>query len=130
MMAADATKQGTVEAPTTNVSWATGALVLAAIVAIIAKLAGVVVAPGLRGLASQSVVDGAETVTAALAYTLSAFLVALVCGGSFELARVRQLGLLPRAAAVGLSGLVVALASPAVVTRLHVLAALLLAVVT
>ncbi len=113
-----------------NVGWASGALMLTGVVAVVAKIAGVIVAPGLRGEASARTVDIAETVTATLAYLLAALLVALVCGASFELARVRRIGVVARGAVVGLSGLVVALASPAVVTRLHTLAALLLAVMT
>lgn len=113
-----------------SVAWAAGALVLTAGIAVVAKTVGVLVAPGLRGVAPQRTVESFELVSATLAYTLAALLVALVCGGSFELARARRIGVAPRGVVVGLSGLVVALASPAVVERLHTLAALMLALVT
>lgn len=128
MMAAETTDANKPEA--LPVGWATSALFLTGIVAVVAKIAGVVVAPGLRGTAAQSTIDLTDTVTAALAYTLSGLLVALVCAGSFELARAKAVPVVPRALVVALSGLVVALASPAVVSRLIVLAALVLAVLT
>src|SRR5262249_53743542 len=102
----------------------------AGVIAVLAKVFGVIVAPGLRGEASQRTVENVEVASATLAYLLAALLVALVCGGSFELARVKRIGVLARGSVVGLSGLIVPLASPAVVTKLHTLAALLLAVVT
>ena len=112
------------------ISWATGALVITGVVGICAKWLGVLVAPGVRGVLSQKVVDLIETGSAAFAYTLAALLVALVCGASFELARARRIGAIPRGIVVAISGLVVALASPAVVMRLNTAAALALAVVT
>jgi hypothetical protein len=115
---------------TTSTGWASSALLTAAVVAVAAKISGVVIAPGLRGLASQKTMDVVDVATAALAYTLTGLLVALLCTGSFELARARRIGLGARSAVVALSGLVVALASPAVVTRLPVLAALVLSIVT
>jgi hypothetical protein len=89
-----------------------------------AKLLGVIVAPGMRGIASQQAMELAELAAATLGYTFAALLVALICGGSFELARARKVGLVTRASVVGTSGLIVALASPAVVHRLHSAAAL------
>jgi hypothetical protein len=115
---------------TTSTAWAAGALMITAGLAVVAKVAGVVLAPGLRGLGSQKTMDFVDTGSAALAYTLAGLLVALLCAGSFELARVRRIGIGARATVVGLSGLVVALASPAVITRLHPIAALVLAIIT
>src|SRR5262249_17958611 len=65
----------------------------------------------------------------ALAYTLSALLVALVCGASFELARAKGVGLAARGGVVAASGLIIALASPAVVERLTTVPTLAPAVV-
>ena len=113
----------------TNVGWASGALILTAIVGLLAKTLGILVAPGMRGIASQKAMVAAEIATAALGYVFAALLVALVCGGSFELARVRRIGVPVRGTAVAISGLVVALASPSVVQRLHAPAAVSLAVV-
>lgn len=112
-----------------SVAWAAGALILTAIVGLLAKTLGVLVQPGMRGIASQKTMDTTEIATAALGYVFAALLVALVCGGSFELARVRRIGVPVRGTVVAISGLVVALASPSVVQRLHTPAALALAVV-
>ncbi|MBX3192253.1 MAG: hypothetical protein KF819_35010 [Labilithrix sp.] len=113
-----------------SVAWAAGTLVLTAVVGALAKIFGVIVAPGMRGVASQKAMDVTELVSASLGYTFAALLVALICGGSFELARVRKIGIGSRGSVVATSGLVVALASPAVVQRLHTMAALALAIVT
>lgn len=113
-----------------SIAWAGGALVITGVVAILAKVFGVLVAPGVRGTVGQRTVELVDTLTATLGYTLAAFLVALVCGGSFELARARKLPVFARGAVVAVSGLVVALASPAVVQRLPALASIALAVVT
>ncbi len=115
--------------PTISVAWAGSALVLTAVVGALAKTLGVVVAPGLRGVASQKTVEAVELLSSTLAYTFAALLVALVCGGSFELARARKVGVVSRGSVVAVSGLVVALASPAVVGRLHTMAGVSLAVV-
>jgi hypothetical protein len=116
-------------ATSTSIAWAGSALVLTAIVGAAAKIFGVVVAPGMRGIASQGAMEFTEIVSATLGYTFAALLVALICGGSFELARVRKIGVASRGSVVAISGLVVALASPAVVQRLHTAAALALALV-
>ena len=112
-----------------SIAWAGSALVLTAVVGAAAKLLGVLVAPGMRGVASQRAMELTELVSATLSYTFAALLVALICGGSFELAKVRKIGVVTRGSVVAVSGLVVALASPAVVQRLHTAAALALALV-
>ncbi len=114
----------------TAVGWAQGALLLTAVVAIAAKTVGVVVAPGARGVAGESVVVFLDRASGTLAYTLTALLVALVCGGSFELARARAVNAAARGTVVAVSGLVVALASPAVVERLSTAPSVALSVVT
>ena len=114
----------------TTVGWAGGALILTAIVAIAAKTLGVVVAPGSRGVLSGKGVNAVDIASGTLAYTLVALLVALVCGASFELARARRVNVFARGGVVAVSGLIVALASPAVVERLNTVPALALAVIT
>lgn len=104
-------------------------MLLTAAVAVIAKIFGVVVAPGARGMFSGATVNVIETTSATLAYTLTALLVALVCAASFDLARARSTSGVARGGVVALSGLIVALASPAVVERLGTLPSLALAVV-
>lgn len=115
--------------PTISVAWAGSALVLTAVIGALAKTLGVVVAPGMRGVASQKMVESVELLSATLGYTFAALLIALVCGGSFELARARKINVTSRGSVVAISGLVVALASPAVVGRLHTMAGIALAVV-
>jgi hypothetical protein len=112
-----------------SIGWAGSALLLTAIVGAAAKVFGVLVAPGMRGIASQRAMEATEIIASTLGYTLAALLVALICGGSFELARARKIGVGSRGSVVAVSGLVVALASPAVVQRLHTAAALALAIV-
>lgn len=102
----------------TTIGWAGGALLLTTAVAIAAKVLGVVIAPGARGLASERTMNLLETTSGTLAYALTTLLVVLVCGGSFELARSRTVHVIARGAVVASSGLVIALASPAVVGRL------------
>jgi len=114
----------------TTVGWAGSALILTAVVAIAAKTVGVVVAPGSRGVLSGRWVNAIDLVSGTLAYTLVALLVALVCGASFELARARRVNVTARGGVVAVSGLVVALASPAVVERLHTAPSLALAVIS
>lgn len=114
---------------TTNVAWAGSALVLTVAVGAAAKIFGVLIAPGMRGVASQRAMDAVELLSATLSYTFAALLVALICGGSFELARARRIGVVSRGAVVAISGLVVALASPAVVQRVHTMAGVALAIV-
>ncbi len=116
-------------APALNIAWAGSALVLTAVVGAAAKTMGVLVAPGMRGVASQGAMVAVELVSSTLGYTFVALLVALICAGSFELARVRKIGVISRGSVVAISGLVVALASPAVVQRLHTMAAVALAIV-
>ncbi len=114
----------------TTVGWAGSALILTAVVAIAAKTVGVVVAPGARGVLSGRMVNAIDIVSGALAYTLVALLVALVCGASFELARARRVNVAARGGVVAVSGLVVALASPAVVERLNAAPSLALSVIS
>lgn len=113
----------------TSIAWAGSALVITVLVGVAAKIFGVLIAPGMRGIASQGAMEFTEIASATLSYTFAALLVALICGGSFELARVRKISVASRGSVVAISGLVVALASPAVVQRLHTMATLVLALV-
>ena len=79
----------------------------AAFAAVAAGLAALVVAPGVRGNASESVVVMADRASAVLAYFLGAVLFALVIWGAVELMRALSVGLPPRLALIGTGGLVV-----------------------
>ena len=125
-----ASAAGSANTATGSVTWASGMLLITAVVGIVAKTIGVLVAPGTRGVVSQKAVDTFEILSAAAGYTFAGLLVAVVCGGSFELARVKKVPVAVRGAVVALSGLTVALASPAVVQRLHAGASFVLAIVT
>lgn len=120
----------------TSIEWAEGALVATAVIAVAAKITGSVLAPGSRGVLDGRMVNLVETSSGALAYVLTALLVSLVCAASFELARAQPApapatpGKISRVAVVAVSGLVVALASPAVVERLGTVPSLALALVT
>lgn len=126
-MAELANEERTTTAP---IAWAGGALLLTGVVAVLAKAFGIVIAPGLRGVAEGKTIDLVDLGTATLAYAFAALLVALVCGASFELAKTKRVPLVVRGGVVAFSGLVVALASPAVITRLQPGAAFALAIVT
>jgi len=111
-------------------SWAGQALTMTAALAIVAKIIGTIIARGLHSNVGDTIVETFDTLSATFAYTLAALLVALVCAASFELARVTRIHVAARASVVGVSGLVVALASPAVVQHLHTYASLALSVTT
>lgn len=113
----------------TTIGWAGSALLLTAALAVAAKIAGVIVAPAARGLFASSTVTLVETASGAFAYTLTALLVALVGGASFELARASKVNVLARGGVVAATGLVIALASPAVIERLSTVPSVLLGVI-
>ncbi len=109
--------------------WAAGSLSLTAGLAVAAKVLGVIVAPGVRGAASTGVVEGAQLLSAVFGYVLMGLLVGLAGVGAFEIAKAHRLPPSSRFPVVGLSGLAIALASPAVVDRLPKTIALALALV-
>jgi hypothetical protein len=111
------------------IGWAGSALILTVGIAVVAKIAGVILLPGARGIAGEATINILDAASGALAYTLTALLVALVCSASFELARSRAVHVVARGAVVATSGLIVALASPAVVERLSALPSVVLAVI-
>ena len=89
-----------------------------AFTAVAAGITGVLVAPGVRGNASESIVVAADRVGAALAYFLVGLLVALVLWGATELVRARGVGIVPRVALIGAGAAVVAMSSPGLGDRL------------
>lgn len=133
MMAESTTSSSSVASPSLPVpslAWADSALILTAIVAALAKVAGVLIVPGMRGVASQAAIDNVELASSTLSYATLALFVALAATGSFLLAREARVGLGTRATVIALTGLELALASPAAVSRLHTLATLMLAIMT
>ncbi len=90
----------------------------AAFTAVAAGVIGVLVAPGVRGNATESVVVAADRTSAALAYFLVGLLVALVLWGATELVRAHGVGIVPRVALIGSGAAVVAMSSPGLRERL------------
>jgi hypothetical protein len=95
--------------------------------AVAAGVMGLIVAPGVRGNASERAVVGTEWTSAALAYFLDGLLVALLLWGALELVRTRAIGVLPRVALVTAGAAVVAMTSPGLRDRLPVPLSLLVA---
>jgi len=91
----------------------------AAFSAVAAGLAALVVAPGVRGNASEAVVVVADRTSAVLAYFLGSLLLSLVLWGAVELARAVSVSLSSRLALIGTGGLVLFLAVFGVWERLR-----------
>jgi hypothetical protein len=91
---------------------------VAAFAAVAAGITGLLVAPGVRGNASESVVVAADRASAAFAYFLVGLLVALVLWGATELVRARGVGVVPRVLLIGSGAAVVAMCLPGLGDRL------------
>jgi len=102
----------------------------AAFAAVAAGVAGVIVAPGVRGNASETVVERADLAASALSYFLVAVLVALVIWAGFELVRTRGVALAARVALVGGGSVAVTIACFGLRQRLIPDHAVLLSAVT
>lgn len=115
---------------TTNKAWSVEDLLyVAGAVGIVAKVFGVCIAPGARGVLGEGAVNFVETAAAAFSYVLVGLLLLLICGASFELARVRSVSTVARGSVITLAGLILALAAPAALARLSALPSLVLAIV-
>jgi hypothetical protein len=84
----------------------------AAFAAVAAGAMGLIVAPGIRGNASEWVVAHAEGLAATLSYFLVGLLVALLLWGAIELLRSQGVGVFARIALIGGAAVVIAFASP------------------
>ncbi|MDB4946876.1 MAG: hypothetical protein JWP97_6410 [Labilithrix sp.] len=104
------------------------ALLLTATLGVLAKALGVLVLPGMVGTTSQRAIELVEPLAATVSYAFAALLAMLAAFGAFELSRSRDVGVVVRGAAIGLSGLVVALAAPSVVSRLQIVPSMALAI--
>jgi hypothetical protein len=100
---------------------------VASLSAVAAGVMGVIVAPGVRGNASEQTVVWTEWASEALAYFLDGLLVALLLWGALELVRARTIGVFARAALIGAGAAVVAMSAPGLRDRLPVPLALLVA---
>ncbi len=111
--------------PTLRAAWLLRSTTL---IVCVASLLGVLVAPGIPGNATGRVVEAWQQGADVFAYAAASLLMALLLMGSYELARAPRLALAPRVIAVGASGLVLALAAPAMRDKLHPVAAIFLAI--
>jgi hypothetical protein len=96
--------------------------------AVIGAALGRVVAPGLRGNASEKVVVFWDRASAIGAYAMSCALVGVALHGIFEVARRPKIGLFARIVSIGGVGIVVATVVSAFQRRLPVALAVLMAV--
>lgn len=105
-----------------------GALVLRAVVgvALAARVAGVA-SRELRGVASSRALEVVEVVAGALGYGAAALLVGVAAVACFALARDTRVPVVSRGVVVTLGGLVLAVASPALLVRLEARGAFVLA---
>lgn len=106
----------------------TSFLRLTAIVSVIAAALGIVVAPGLRGVAGETVVEPVNRLSWALSYFMCGLVVATAVLASVELTRPSRLSAFTRAVAIGASGGVLALSTPALSRPLPAPVALALSV--
>jgi hypothetical protein len=107
---------------------ASGFLRLTAGVSVIAAAFGLVVAPGLRGVAADAVVDPMNRIAWALAYFMCGLLVAAIILAMTELARAFRIPVGARGAVIGATGAVLALSTPALARTLPAPVAIALAV--
>ena len=123
----EAEDQGAVHirAPALRATWF---LRLTAGVSVIAAAMGVVVAPGLRGVAADAVVDPVNRIAWALAYFMCGLVAASIIFAMSELARVSRIPVGARGAAIGATGAVLALSVPALARTLPAPVAVALAI--
>jgi hypothetical protein len=107
-----------------------GLLRLTGIVGFLAALMGVLIAPGLRGLAGDRVVDLSNHFAWTLAYFFSGLLVALIGVAAYELSRTGRFHNVWKGMGVSAAGLAAALAAPALLRPLPTIEAAVLALVT
>ena len=113
--------------PTAEVAWL---LRTAAVVGFLAALAGVLIAPGLRGVARDRVVDAGNRVAWTLAYVMCGLLATLIVMATLEVSRTARRQTLWAGIGVFASGLALALAAPALLRPLPAATSTALAVVT
>ena len=99
----------------------------AAFSAIAAGAMGLIIAPGVRGNASEQVVVAMDRTAAALTYLTVELLVTLLLWGALELARTHALGIFVRVALIGGGAAVIAMSAPGLRERLPPAYAVLIA---
>jgi hypothetical protein len=94
---------------------ASGFLRLTALASVLAAALGIVVAPGLRGIAADTVVEPFNRLAWTLAYFMCGLVITAIMIATFDLARASRIHGVSRAAAIGAAGGVMALSAPALV---------------
>ncbi|WP_394846701.1 hypothetical protein LZC95_04445 [Pendulispora brunnea] len=118
---------GTKPAPVVRSTWI---LRVAAVCGVVAALLGRIIAPGLRGNASENVVVFWDRAAAVSSYAMSCILIATLLMGLFEVSRRPRLGFGVRIATVISVGIVVATVLPAFQRRLPLALAVLMSIAT
>jgi hypothetical protein len=95
-----------------------GFLRLTAGASVVSAALGLIVAPGLRGVAADAVVDPVNRVAWALAYWMCGLVVTTIVLAILELTRAWRLHVVARATAIGAAAGVVALSTPAIARTL------------
>jgi hypothetical protein len=103
--------------PALRASWL---LRVTAVAAGVGAALGVVVAPGLRGIAADRIVDPLNRLSWTVAYFMCGTLVTAIVLAATEISRNSRVHILIRATAIGAAGAVLAFSSPALFTRLPV----------
>jgi hypothetical protein len=107
---------------------AAGFLRLTALLSVLSAVFSVVVAPGLRGVASDGVVGPVDRFAWTLAYVMCGLVITAIIRGAIELARASKVSVGARGVVIGASGAVLALSMPAITRALPSPVALALAV--
>ncbi len=97
---------------------ASGFLRLTAVASVVAAVLGVVIAPGLRGVAADAVVEPVNRLAWAFAYFMCGLVITAILMATFDLARATRIHGVSRAAAMGGAVAVMALSTPALVRPL------------
>jgi len=108
----------------------TWVLRVAAVCGVVAAVLGRIIAPGLRGNASENVVVFWDRAAAVSSYAMSCILIAALLVGLFEVSRRPKLGFGVRIATVISVGIVVATVLPAFQRRLPLALAVLMSIAT
>jgi hypothetical protein len=97
---------------------ASGFLRLTGCTSVLAATLGVVIAPGLRGIAPDAVVEPVNRLAWTFAYFMCALVITAILLATFDLARASRIHVVSRVTAIGSAGGVVALSAPALVHSL------------
>jgi hypothetical protein len=99
-------------------------------VSVVATIFGLIVAPGLRGVASDAVVGPMNRFAWTLSYLMCGLVETTIILAAVELARASRVSAFPRGVAIGASGAVLALMMPALALTLPAPAAIGLSIST